>query len=412
MIECREKKVSQRFGLAAGLALVICAGLARSEQLPVKHYTTADGLGSSKVTHIFQDSRGFLWFSTRDGLSRFDGYGFVTYDTRHGLSAPTINYLTETRAGVYWVATNGGGVATPRCDYSTDLGVLRFAPGEKTRSFTVAIIDDSSADGMETTQLRLSDAVGVELGAQAQAQLTIEDNDAEGPSGANPVESPEGFVRQQYLDLLGREPEPEGERYWLGLMNDCRACDRAEVSARFFRSREFEERGYFVYRFYEAGLGRLPLLAEFMPDLAGVSGRLSEAELEASKTEFVESFASRPEFEDRYGALTDPAAYVDALLQTAGLPNHPGRAAWTEALANGTATRSGVLRALVESAEVYEKFYSRGFVAVQYFGHLRRDPDGSYPHWLEVMNESGGDTRAVLEGFLKSSEYCARFGKQ
>lgn len=118
MTECREKKVSQRFGLTAGLLLVICAGLARSEQLPVKHYTTADGLGSSKVTHIFQDSRGFLWFSTRDGLSRFDGYSFVTYDTRHGLSAPTINYLLETRAGVYWVATNGGGV----CRFNPEAG--------------------------------------------------------------------------------------------------------------------------------------------------------------------------------------------------------------------------------------------------------------------------------------------------
>jgi ligand-binding sensor domain-containing protein len=118
MTECREKKVSQRFGLAAGLLLVICVGLARSEQLPVKHYTTADGLGSSKVTNIFQDSRGFLWFSTRDGLSRFDGYSFVTYDTRHGLSAPTINYLLETRAGIYWVATNGGGV----CRFNPDAG--------------------------------------------------------------------------------------------------------------------------------------------------------------------------------------------------------------------------------------------------------------------------------------------------
>ncbi|HWT01940.1 MAG TPA: Calx-beta domain-containing protein [Pyrinomonadaceae bacterium] len=305
-----------------------------------------------------------------------------------------------------------GGVATPRCDYSTDLGVLRFAPGEKTRGFTVAIIDDAYADGMETTQLRLSDAVGMSLGAQSQAQLTIEDNDADSQAGANPVESREGFVRQQYLDLLGREPEPEGERYWLGLMNNCRACDRAEVSSRFFRSQEFEGRGYFVYRFYEAGLGRLPALAEFMPDLAGVSGPLGEAELEASKQEFVLSFASRPEFEDRYGALTDPAAYVDALLQTAGLPNHPGRAAWTEALANGTATRAGVLRALVESAEVYEKFYNRGFVVMQYFGHLRRDPDGSYLQWLDVMNEAKGDTRPVIEGFLKSSEYRARFGKQ
>ncbi len=307
-----------------------------------------------------------------------------------------------------------GGIATPRCDYSTDLGVLRFAPGEQTKSFTVSIIDDAYADGMETTQLRLSDAVGMSLGPQAQAQLTIEDND-DGQGRANPVESPANFVRQQYLDLLGREPESGGEQYWLDLMNNCRAgsaaCDRVEVAGRFFRSKEFEERGYFVYRFYEASLGAVPTLSQFMPDLAGVSGRLSEAELEASKREFVESFVTRPEFKDRYGALADPAAYVDGLLQTAGLPNHPSREAWIDALARKTATRAGVLRALVESTEVYEKFYNRGFVAMQYFGHLRRDPDGSYFHWLDVMNEGKGNERAVTGSFLNSAEYRARFGK-
>ncbi|HWT01937.1 MAG TPA: two-component regulator propeller domain-containing protein [Pyrinomonadaceae bacterium] len=141
MTECREKKVSQRFGLAAVLALAICAGGARSEQLPVKHYTTADGLGSSKVTHIFQDSRGFIWFSTRDGLSRFDGYRFVTYDTRHGLSAPTINYLIETRAGVYWVATNGGGV----CRFNPEAGrAPAVASRQSAPLFTPYSVGDTS----------------------------------------------------------------------------------------------------------------------------------------------------------------------------------------------------------------------------------------------------------------------------
>ncbi len=146
MTECREKKVSQRFGLVAVLLVAICASVARSEQLPVKHYTTADGLGSSKVTHIFQDSRGFLWFSTRDGLSRFDGYSFVTYDTRHGLSAPTINYLIETRAGVYWVATNGGGV----CRFNPDAGRAparadnAAAPQQSAPLFTPYRVGDTS----------------------------------------------------------------------------------------------------------------------------------------------------------------------------------------------------------------------------------------------------------------------------
>jgi ligand-binding sensor domain-containing protein len=95
-------------GLGA-LALVFPSA-AHAERLAIKAYTTADGLPSTFVQHIVQDSRGFLWFSTRDGLSRFDGYRFVTYGTSDGLPVPTINFLVERRDGTHWVATNGGGV--------------------------------------------------------------------------------------------------------------------------------------------------------------------------------------------------------------------------------------------------------------------------------------------------------------
>src|SRR5215831_3664811 len=50
-----------------------------AQRLPLKTYTTADGLWNSAVSYIMRDSHGFLWFCTRDGLSRFDGYRFVNY---------------------------------------------------------------------------------------------------------------------------------------------------------------------------------------------------------------------------------------------------------------------------------------------------------------------------------------------
>jgi len=83
---------------------------ARAEQLPVRVYTSADGLGQNRVKRIVRDSRGFLWFCTADGLSRFDGYRFTTYATAQGIPYPSINDLLETRKGVYWIASNGGGV--------------------------------------------------------------------------------------------------------------------------------------------------------------------------------------------------------------------------------------------------------------------------------------------------------------
>src|SRR6266567_5642351 len=86
----------------------------RGELLPVKTYTTADGLARDQINRIVRDSRGFLWFCTREGLSRFDGYTFNNYANAQGLPGRSVNDLLETRDGVYWVAT--------------DAGVFRFNP--------------------------------------------------------------------------------------------------------------------------------------------------------------------------------------------------------------------------------------------------------------------------------------------
>src|SRR5262249_1758371 len=83
----------------------------QAEQLPIKTYTIADGLAHGSVVSIYQDRKGFLWFGTYEGLSRFDGYGFTNYARRDGLPHVFINHITEDRQGRLWVATNGGGVA-------------------------------------------------------------------------------------------------------------------------------------------------------------------------------------------------------------------------------------------------------------------------------------------------------------
>ena len=90
------------------LVLMIAAVSVSAERLPVKTYTTSDGLLRDEVNRIKQDSRGFLWFCTNDGLSRFDGYGFTNYTTDDGLPHRMVNDILETRDGVIWVATNGG----------------------------------------------------------------------------------------------------------------------------------------------------------------------------------------------------------------------------------------------------------------------------------------------------------------
>ena len=69
-----------------------------------------------------------------------------------------------------------------------------------------------------------------------------------------------------------------------------------------------------------------------------------------------------------------------------------------------------MLRGLVDSAEMYFKYYNEAFVIMQYFGYLRRTADGAYVDWINVMNQTGGDYRVMINGFMNSIEYRQRFG--
>jgi hypothetical protein len=79
-------------------------------------------------------------------------------------------------------------------------------------------------------------------------------------------------------------------------------------------------------------------------------------------------------------------------------------------LQNGTETRATVLRKVVESSEVTNKFFNEAFVVEAYFGYLRRDPDGAFQSWVQTLN-STGDRRLLVNGFVNSIEYRQRFGQ-
>ncbi len=91
-------------------ALLAIATLARAERLPVRRFTTADGLPSDRVEQILLGSRGFLWFATSGGLARYDGRRFRTYGTADGLLHESIEAIVEDDTERFWVATWGGGV--------------------------------------------------------------------------------------------------------------------------------------------------------------------------------------------------------------------------------------------------------------------------------------------------------------
>jgi hypothetical protein len=334
--------------------------------------------------------------------------------TRSNAAAPaTVDYTTTDTSGLTACNTVTG-VASSRCDYATTVGTLRFAAGETTSTIFIPVVDDVWAEGAETFTLTLSNPTGASLGSTTAASVTLTDNDANS-NGTNPIDQNAFFVRQQYVDFLGREPDAGGFQGWQDVLNQCGItinppCDKIEVSAGFFRSREFQERGYFIYLLYSS-VGRIPLYPEFMPDFAKVSGFLSDAQLDANKAAFVNEFMARSDFQTRYGATADPNAYVTALLQTLGLPNHPTKAGWVAALTNGSLTRAQVLRELTESSEVKQKYNTEAFVIMQYFGYLRRSADASYLAWIDIMNQNPTNYRGMIDGFMNSNEYRKRFGQ-
>ena len=94
--------------VASALCVFALAGGAGAERLPVKTYTVADGLPRDSVVRVRQDSRGFLWFCTEEGLSRFDGAAMMNFTTADGLPDRFVEDFLEARDGTIYIATGKG----------------------------------------------------------------------------------------------------------------------------------------------------------------------------------------------------------------------------------------------------------------------------------------------------------------
>ncbi len=81
----------------------------QSASVRFDNYTVEDGLSESAIDCVVQDSQGFVWIGTEDGLNRFDGYSFRIY--RHdpqdpnSLSSSSIRDLHADDDGLLWIAT-------------------------------------------------------------------------------------------------------------------------------------------------------------------------------------------------------------------------------------------------------------------------------------------------------------------
>ena len=88
------------------------------------------------------------------------------------------------------------------------------------------------------------------------------------PNFPSSIDDPEFFVRQLYRDFAGQEPDAQVIASQVNKIKNCRpddeTCERAHVALNIFLGTGFHERGFFILRAYQSGLGRLPRYEEFM----------------------------------------------------------------------------------------------------------------------------------------------------
>jgi uncharacterized protein (TIGR03118 family) len=237
----------------------------------------------------------------------------------------------------------------------------------------------------------------------------------------NPLNESNFFVRQQYLDFLNREPDPGGLSFWTnqitgvcGVNTTCISNRRIDVSASFFFSQEFQTTDFFVYSVRKAAFGVLPTFSQFTLDRSQIG-----AGTDADKKAFTEAFVQSGDFLGLYPTTLSGSAFIDKLIATILQGSGVDLSSKKPDLENEyvsestqAASRARVLRRVVGYSEFTNVEFNRGFVAAEYYGYLRRDPDpGGFNFWLNVLNNtSPSNFRAMVCAFITSDEYQFRFG--
>ena len=373
-------------------------------------------------------------------------------------AAATVDYATpdDSDATTVTPCATINGSASPRCDFTTAIGTLRWAAGDgAAKTFNVLISQDNYLEGPvpETLTLTLSNLTGgAVFGVPSTATLTIAD-DATEPA-ANPIDDASNFVRQQYHDFLNREPDASGLAFWTNEITSCgsnQQCidfKRVQVSAAFYISIEFQDTGYLVERLYKASYAdvngtstfgvphslAVPIVrfSEFLPDtqeigLGVVVGAPDWLQaLENNKAAFASKFVQRARFVTTYPTAMAPTDFVARLYINAGiLPTFAERQAAINEFGSATDTadvmaRSRALRRVAENSTFVQQEFNRAFVLMQYFGYLRRNPNSApdsnytgYDFWLTKLNQFNGNFQNadMVKSFLVSGEYRNRSGQ-
>jgi hypothetical protein len=267
-------------------------------------------------------------------------------------------------------------------------------------------------------------------------------------NAVNQLDDPRLFVRQHYLDFLGREPDLSGLDFWTNEITSCgsnQSCievKRINVSAAFFLSIEFQQTGFLVERTWDAAFGGftgnssfggnhqilipIVLYQDFFAEKELLAKEVIVGEpdwqtrLENNTKAYFDAFVQKGRFKDAFPASMSPAQFVDLLkANTGNALSTAERNQLVQDMETGIKNRAQVLRAVAEDPDLASAELNRAFVLMQYFGYLRRDPNTlsdtdftGYDFWLTKLNQFNGNfiNAEMVKAFISSNEYRQRFG--
>jgi len=282
---------------------------------------------------------------------------------------------------------------------------------------------------------------------------------------SNPIDTASFFVRQHYIDFLGRRPDAGGLQFWTnnitscGSDANCTEVQRVNTSRAFFLSIEFQNTGFVAYRFYKAsfGLNDQPASSAAPAATALAAGPFSvplalkdellqaqrrigwgvivnnsgwQQLLQANKLSFANDWVARADFQVVHGSQSN-SDYVNSLFANAGVtPSAADLNALVTGLNNGSETRATVLLKIADDSQrdannnqyvfaqtFANQEYNPAYVLMEYIGYLRRNPQDppdnnflGYQFWLSNLNAGVGDFQ-MAKAFIESFEYRSRFGQ-
>lgn len=188
--------------IAPILLLLVRCWCLQGAQLPLRQYTTADGLANNAVLSIASDSRGFLWFGTEEGLSRFDGVGFANQTESTGLPHSIVRQVLIGRSGNYWLATPDG--------------LVRFRPDlPQSNADRIIVLRPDATAGAARVQTLLEDRNGTLWCGTQTGLYKIDDNPGHPPRLAEVPIGAHGLIWGD-SDVAALAEDGEGG-VWIGM---------------------------------------------------------------------------------------------------------------------------------------------------------------------------------------------------